>query len=151
MLDFSLRCPLSILSFLRARRMWRSAMLTPSVRLSVICLCFNLDVRVGQRFTSFAHIFGVIVANISPLPRASHVSWWSLLTSLTKANLTLCHLPPAKEILVITWLLFKYHQTSALSSFQVRDLQVYCFSKHDWHILWSSVLEYFYITTFDGT
>lgn len=45
-----------------------------SGRWSVIRLCFNLDVRVVQRFTSFAHIFGVIVANISPLPRASHVS-----------------------------------------------------------------------------
>lgn len=41
-------------------------------------------------------------SKISPSPRASHVCWWSPLTSPTKAKLTLCHLPPAKEILVIT-------------------------------------------------
>lgn len=34
--------------------------------------------------------------------RPSNVCWWSPLTSLTKGNFTLCHLPPAKEISVIT-------------------------------------------------
>lgn len=58
-------------------------------------------------FSFIHHIFphnmyGVIVVNIIPSPRASHICWWSPLTSLTKGKLTLCHLPPAKEILVIT-------------------------------------------------
>lgn len=35
---------------------------------------FNLDIKVRQQFTSFAHIFDIIIGNISPLLRASHVS-----------------------------------------------------------------------------